>query len=270
MDRVAGLHYQLVAARDRVGGLPPLLVLPGLLGDERHLKRLWPALAARRAVVCVDPLGGGRSDVPADPGAYAWDAQVERLMAVLDAIDCERVDLLGLSLGGVWAQHALARRPERFRLAVLCATTGPLGPRERSILLGLRALVESSIDPLALARCLIAWIFSPPFLDRPGAATVMEALVGDLPAPGSPGLIGQVGALLGHASFDGLAAIHHVRKVLVGEWDYLMPPAVNERLARALPGAELEIVDGGGHALWVERPDAVVAAVRSALESEPR
>jgi 3-oxoadipate enol-lactonase len=43
---------------------------------------------------------------------------------------------------------------------------------------------------------------------------------------------------------------------VVGELDVITPPHLSEELHRHLPGAELHVVPGAGHAVFVEQPDA--------------
>jgi 2-succinyl-6-hydroxy-2,4-cyclohexadiene-1-carboxylate synthase len=38
--------------------------------------------------------------------------------------------------------------------------------------------------------------------------------------------------------------------------------AIAEQMAAAIPGARLEVVTGAGHAVQLERPEAVAAAIR--------
>ena len=56
--------------------------------------------------------------------------------------------------------------------------------------------------------------------------------------------------------------------VLVGDHDRLTPPAHARALAGAVPQARLRVVEGTGHMMIVERPDAVADAV-SALLDQP-
>jgi pimeloyl-ACP methyl ester carboxylesterase len=50
-----------------------------------------------------------------------------------------------------------------------------------------------------------------------------------------------------------------------GRQDRITPPALSEELAALVPGARLHLVDGSGHMLPAERPDAVAAALRALL-----
>lgn len=53
--------------------------------------------------------------------------------------------------------------------------------------------------------------------------------------------------------------------VVCGENDALKPVAHSRALAAAVPNAELVIVPGAGHAVVIEKPDEVCAAIESFL-----
>ena len=63
---------------------------------------------------------------------------------------------------------------------------------------------------------------------------------------------------------DALPRIHAPTVVLCGSADRPNLPAARQ-LARGIEGAELRIVPRGGHALQVDAPGALVAAVRDAI-----
>ena len=54
--------------------------------------------------------------------------------------------------------------------------------------------------------------------------------------------------------------------IVAGSRDVLTPPAHSDRLAEALPAAELVLVPGVGHILQLERPGAVTDAIFGLLE----
>lgn len=62
-------------------------------------------------------------------------------------------------------------------------------------------------------------------------------------------------------------AVHCPTVVVTGSRDSVVPPRASARLAASVPGAQLRIVAGGGHLIPMERPGAVVAAVRAVCET---
>jgi pimeloyl-ACP methyl ester carboxylesterase len=97
----------------------PLLMLHGLGGTKASFLPTVAALAPEgRRVVAADLLGFGDSDkplaAPYDPPFFA-----ESVLALMDALDLERTDVVGHSLGGRVTLELLIEAPERFRRAVL-------------------------------------------------------------------------------------------------------------------------------------------------------
>ena len=242
---------------------PPLVVLPGLPGGKAGGMRLLRRLAAAREVVCVEPLGSGGAELPAPGPSYAWPAQVERLLAVLDDHGAGEVDVLGWSLGGVWAQHALLAAPRRFRRAVLAVTAPRLRARERAWIDHMKAMFSAGLAADQLVRGLLPLLFAPDFLHRPGAMAVLTAHL-EMSTFERDGWLGQLDALLEHDLERELAAATAICRVIVAEHDWLFPPSEGERLAR-FAGAPLERIAGAGHAVWVECDDMLAQRTLAAL-----
>ncbi|NGQ92849.1 alpha/beta hydrolase [Rhodobacter sp. HX-7-19] len=111
-----GIYYQVHG--DLGSGMVPFLVLHGGMGTiEGDFGALLPSLAARRPVIGVEQQGHGRTggrDTPVSLAAMRADT-----LAVLDALDVERVHAVGFSMGGMLALDLALSAPER--LATLTA-----------------------------------------------------------------------------------------------------------------------------------------------------
>jgi proline iminopeptidase len=106
-----------------VGSGPPLLLQPGGPGcSALHFGEL-PELAAERTLILLDPRGTGDSDRPADPSGYALEDYAGDVEAVREALDLERLALLGHSHGGFVAMFWGGTCPERVERLVLANTT---------------------------------------------------------------------------------------------------------------------------------------------------
>jgi pimeloyl-ACP methyl ester carboxylesterase len=64
-----------------------------------------------------------------------------------------------------------------------------------------------------------------------------------------------------------LAEIATPTLVLHGTADKLVQPGNAELLAKAIPGAKLEWIEGAGHVFWTDQPTATIAAVNNFLAS---
>lgn len=109
------IHYQVT------GDGPPLVLHHGFSDDLRcwYEYGYVDVLAPHYRLVLIDGRGHGRSDKPHRASAYAQKARTFDVLAVLDALQMERVFYLGYSLGG-WIGFGLATyAPERIRAYVL-------------------------------------------------------------------------------------------------------------------------------------------------------
>jgi pimeloyl-ACP methyl ester carboxylesterase len=108
---------------------PPVLAIHGLGGTKGSFLLTAAALADRFRVVAVDLPGFGDSDKPI--GA-AYDARffAHAMIDLLDALELDRADLIGNSLGGRVALEIALRDPARVgRLALLAPSLAWRRPR---------------------------------------------------------------------------------------------------------------------------------------------
>ena len=100
----------------------PVVMMAHAMGTSL---RLWdpqvPALADRYRLLRYDWRGHGDTDAP--PGPYHLDQFVEDAVALMDALDLERVHWVGISTGGMIGQGLGIHRPERVASLTLCNTT---------------------------------------------------------------------------------------------------------------------------------------------------
>lgn len=101
-------HYAEAGTGDDV-----VLCLHGWPQHWYEWRHLMPALADRYRVIALDLRGFGWSEAPAD--GYEKENLVDDVLAVLDELGIERVNLVGHDWGG-WIGFLLClREPERFR-----------------------------------------------------------------------------------------------------------------------------------------------------------
>jgi pimeloyl-ACP methyl ester carboxylesterase len=92
---------------------PPLLMLHGWPQHWWIWRKVIPALSAERRVVCPDLRGFGWSEAP--PGRYEIQELADDILALLDELGLERVELVGHDWGGYAGFLLGLKAPERFR-----------------------------------------------------------------------------------------------------------------------------------------------------------
>ncbi|MCX4782577.1 alpha/beta fold hydrolase [Streptomyces sp. NBC_01264] len=165
---------------------PPVLLLPALGRTAADWAAVRDELARERRVFALNLRGHGAS---AWPCAYSLPLMRDDVLAFLDALGLERVDLVGHSLGGVVAYLAAAAQPHRIGRLVLEDAPAPL-PREPVI-------PERPEGELAFDWAMVLAV--RPQLDRPD-----PAWLADLARITAPTLVvyGGPTSHLAPASFD--------------------------------------------------------------------
>src|SRR5438132_971563 len=201
--------------------------------------------AGRRAVA-LDLPGFGGSDVPADRSAYSIDGYADVVAALVDHLGLGRVVLVGLSMGGYIALAVAGRRPDVLAGLVLADTRAdPDTPAGRQARTDQQALVEERGDVTPLVDGLLSRVLAE---SGPRHAEV-GATLGDMMRSTAPaGWIGALEAMKQRRDqTDLLPSIAVPTLVVVGESDAIAPVDVAEAMAKAIPGAHLEVVPGAGH-----------------------
>jgi 2-succinyl-6-hydroxy-2,4-cyclohexadiene-1-carboxylate synthase len=173
-----------------------------------------------------------------------------------------RFALCGYSMGGRIALHVALAAPERVERLILIATTAGLDDEagraarrdadERLAVFAKAATIEQFAD---------RWAAQPLFAATPPEAARIwrEDLLRNDPLALAAVLRG-LGAGAMAPLWDRLAGLKMPATVLAGERDgrYV---AIAERLVERLPAAELVVVEGAGHGLPREAPEAIAAAI---------
>jgi pimeloyl-ACP methyl ester carboxylesterase len=228
----------------------PLLMLNGLGSNVDTWGHAEERFSRVARTVAFDSPGSGRSSTPLWPLSIAMLARTAA--DVLDELGCERVDVLGFSLGGLVAQQLARDAPGRVRRMALVGTACGWGsmPGQPA------ALTLLSIPLRYHSRVLYdqtKWLLSP--ADRELLGRVDGVSKSRLDHP--PSLRGYAAQLWAGATWSSLTWLPSVRVptlVVHGGGDQLVPAANAVQLARLLPESRLHVLPGEGHLLVVD-PD---------------
>jgi pimeloyl-ACP methyl ester carboxylesterase len=113
------LAWEERGARDA----PVLLLVHGFTGHRDDFREVSADLSRSRRVIAPDLRGHGDSGPAPDAAGYSFDCLVEDLVRLLDHVECERVDLLGHSFGGMVALRFALAAPQRLRTLTLMSTS---------------------------------------------------------------------------------------------------------------------------------------------------
>ncbi|MBK8481812.1 MAG: alpha/beta hydrolase [Proteobacteria bacterium] len=252
-------------------GAGPRVVLVAGLGLSGHSWMGLPDGLAHRGyeVLLPDNRGTGRSATPPPP--YQLEQLADDLAAVISDAGTAPAVIVGLSFGGLIAQHLALRHPALVRGLLLAATTcgPPLGtpPRARALAL-LAAELLGAASPERLGRLLLHPA-APARAQQVLAAWLRVLRDGsDADRPRAAGVEGQLAAGAAHDIGARLRLIDCPTEVVTGDGDRVIAPANAVVLAQELRGAGLTVVEQAGHCFPLERP-AVLPALLARLAPWP-
>jgi 3-oxoadipate enol-lactonase len=225
-----------------------LLLLEGMGGDIPGWRRNIPHFASTHLVIAYDFRGNGRSDKPDESQSMA--TFVNDTVALLDHLGLAPAHVYGQSFGGMVAMQMALSHPRHVRSLVLgCTHAGPA----RSVKPGADARVPKDKPYLAL--------YAPAFAEEHPEHVEEDILVGSQnPRPLHAGRR-QWQVFQSWDVWDRLGEISRPTLVIHGTEDRLVPVENGRRLAAAIPGAELVLLEGAGHVYHSEQPDVADRAV---------
>jgi pimeloyl-ACP methyl ester carboxylesterase len=146
-----GIRFHVAEA----GSGEPVFALHGWPQHWWAWRKVLPLLAADRRVICPDLRGFGWSEAP--PGDYQKRTLAEDMIAVLDALELDRVDLIAHDWGAWIGYQLCLRHPERVAhyLALNIVTPWPEPPTLGAALGLWRLLYQVVISTPVLGERLI-------------------------------------------------------------------------------------------------------------------
>jgi aminoacrylate hydrolase len=253
------IHYEVA------GDGHPLIFVSGLNGVARYWQPQLTAFSARYKVITYDQRGTGASDH--QQREFSVDQMAAELVALMDALKIDRAHIVGLSTGGAIGQTLAIEQPARVARLALCSTWTHCDPWFRRLFEARRRMYEVAGPELHA-------MFHPLFLYPPDYVNAHDAEITEeqnrAPTKSAPveASIGRINALLQFDRRAGLARIAAPTLVIACDNDYITPSYHAEALARAIPGAKLIILRGGGHSFSRTRPGEFNRAVLEFLGAD--
>jgi len=251
---------------------PPLVCIHGLSGNAHNFDALAPHLSDGHHVISIDVRGRGDSDW-GPPGEYAAPVYVNDLALMLDALELDRVTLIGTSMGGIVAMIFAGGYPYRVERLVL----NDVGPE---------------VDPAGLKRITDYFTDAPSdFADMAEVAAYYRANYQYLAATPEAELLDFVRwavkpAVDGRLTWKIDPAVRNIPRtgvaarpmdlwvpyaritarmlVVRGAQSDILSRDTAERMCQVLPGTKVVEVPGVGHAPTLAEP-ASIAAIKEFL-----
>lgn len=116
---------------EETGSGAPILFVHEFSGDAASWEPQVRAFSRRNRCIAFNARGYAPSDVPKELASYSQDRAVADALAVLDALDVDRVHMIGASMGAFTVLHAGLRAPERVTSLVLSGCGYGSAPESR-------------------------------------------------------------------------------------------------------------------------------------------
>jgi 3-oxoadipate enol-lactonase len=242
-----------------IGAGPPFLCIMGLGASLETWVAQREAFAARYRVILFDNRGAGESECPPPP--WTVPDMAADAIGVLDALGIERAHVLGVSMGGMIAQEMAIAWPERVDRMVVAVSFARPDPLRRAFLLFRRWARLQGADLVQEGVANLPWLVSPRVLNDPDRLEEILGVVGTMPLMAADAYSHQIDAILEHDTLSRLGVVGAPTLVLAAAEDVLTPLKLSSEIAEAIPGARLEVLAQGNHAVQIEDPDAFNAAV---------
>ena len=241
-------------------GLPPLVVLHGMLGSSRNWQTAGRDLAARFHVLALDLRNHGSSP---HAESMSYEDMMADVLAWLDSQHLTGVTLLGHSMGGKVAMLLACRHPERVeRLVVVdIAPKDYFWPGHRQSFAAMNELNLGDLRSRAEAELRFeARVASWPmrkFLTTNLERTEEGKWFWQINLPAITAALPEVekNPLREEDRFTGPV------RVIAGEKSNYVEPSDHAVIRTHFPAAELVTVAGSGHNPHMETREAFVAAV---------
>ena len=220
-----------------------VVFIHGSGGNAGLWRNVMEGLADGYDSVAIDLPGHGKSE---GQGMQSIPEYREFLKDFFGVVGTEKIVLGGHSLGGGIAQCFALRYPQKLRAILLIGT----GARLRVLpeaLERMRQMAEGKVEPR-----FEPWGFSP-------GATPESLSEGEREwAKTSPQVRYDDMAACDH--FDIMKEVDQIRLpalIICGRKDRLTPVKYSEYLRSKIPGSKMEIVEGAGHMVMLEAPEAL-------------
>lgn len=228
-----------------------IVLIPGFMADASLWDDMAPALSA---------LG------PITHGDVSRAKTIVEMARHVLAESPERFALIGFSMGGYVAREIARAAPERVQALVLVATSTRADTPEQS---RRKAAAVRMMDQKRFKGLSRPGVLSSLHPDRASDAAMIERVRAMSERVG-----GEVFRRHASQKRDSdqhqLAAIHCPTLIVAADYDALRSLEEAQELHNGIRGSALTVIEGSGHMIPMERPEALVAAIVPWLQETVR
>jgi len=248
------MHY------DEHGSGEPVMLITGLAGVGASWGPQIPMFAREFRTIVPDHRGTGRTSAPET--GYTIQQHADDMAELLRALKAGPAHIVGSSTGGAIGMLMALEHPDTVRSLSLVSTWGRTDPYFRR-LFETRKRVLQQLGHEAAVELSILILYSPPYLRAHWDEVQQHERQLKANPPNIPVAATRMDMIIAHDALDRLKDIRQPTSIVVGDLDVVTPPYFADELKRHIPHAELHVIQGTGHFVYLEKADAFFQIVRT-------
>ena len=233
-------------------GEKSLIMIPGLgdgLRTDNKLAPMYALLYGKFAKNYKVYVFSQKVDMP---DRYSTRKMARDIKDAMDILGIEQADVIGVSLGGMIAQHLAADYPKAVSKLVLVVTSARKNQYIQAAISGWIEMAKRG-DYRRLMVDNLKKMYTKDYLEK---NKWMMSVAGKIGKPKSfDRFINMANACLHHETYEKLEKIQAKTLVIGGALDRTVGAKASKELAELIPNAELKIYEQYGHALYDEAKD---------------
>ncbi|NNE83329.1 MAG: pyrimidine utilization protein D [Alphaproteobacteria bacterium] len=231
---------------------PPLMMVAGLGGTGDYWNPQIEAFAKHYTVILHDHRGTGQSSH--SQIEYSVDQMADDLLRLMDFLKIEQAHIVGHSTGAAMALIISVQNPERLASSVAYAGWTKADPHLHRCFDIRRTLLRET-GAQAYCRATPLFLFPPWFIRDNGDAMIEQEPNVVASFPPAEIMESRMDAVLAFDCTEYVGRVGVPTLVICANDDFLTPAYYSQELAHLIPSAELSILESGGHAVSVTRPE---------------
>lgn len=247
-------------AYKKAGKGQPLLIIHGNRDKKEYFSGIIKALEPYFEVYAIDLRGHGDSDKP--ESGYKLEAFLEDIRQFVGKMGMGSLNIIGHSLGATLAMKTALDNPNVEKL-ILMGTSANFHPGFRPENIGINSIGSTNLNEDAVKDSIQNAIAPYFFMDE--YPQVRETITGhwrEIPAYMQRALVME----LKHPDMrEEISRIKSSTLVIAGEKDRITSFDQCKYVADNIKGSVLQVIQGTGHFMFLEKPDEVISTIKKFL-----
>lgn len=239
--RDCDIHYHVS------GSGPALLLIHGLGSCQLDWEHQVAAFSAKHTVITSDQRGHGESS--RYRGRYSIEKFAQDQLSLLNTLNIEQADVVGLSMGGAVAFQLALDAPERVRRLVIVNSFPEFILRTfaQRFFIWQRTAMIKMLSFKTMGKLVAKKMF-------PGQPQAQEIFIQRYIRNDRGPYLASLNALFGWSAMPRVSELRCPILMIAAEQDYT-PPSVKQQYVDKLPNTKLAVIPDARHATPMERPD---------------